>query len=45
MKTRCPRCSSETLDLGISFMDVKNKKMKVNCRQCPKCKLIFCEGA
>jgi ribosomal protein L37E len=44
MKTMCPRCGSESLDLGISDMDVRNKKLKVSCRMCPKCILIFCEG-
>jgi ribosomal protein S27AE len=44
MKTLCPRCGSETLDLGVTSMEVKDGKLKVVCRMCPKCKLIFCEG-
>jgi ssDNA-binding Zn-finger/Zn-ribbon topoisomerase 1 len=44
MKTLCPRCDSETLDLGVLNIEFKNKKMKVSCRLCPKCKLIFYEA-
>jgi len=44
MKTRCPRCESETFDLGILNMEFKNRKMRVEYRLCPKCRLIFCEG-
>ena len=44
MKNSCPRCDSETVDLGISDMEFRNRKMRVDYRLCPKCKLIFCEG-
>jgi ribosomal protein S27AE len=44
MKTLCPRCDSETVDLGILKMEFKDKKMLIDSRMCPKCKLIFYEG-
>jgi ribosomal protein S27AE len=44
MKTLCPRCGSETVDLGMLKIEFKNKKMPIDSRMCPKCKLIFYEG-
>jgi ssDNA-binding Zn-finger/Zn-ribbon topoisomerase 1 len=44
MRTKCPRCGSETVDLGISTKEFRNRKMQVDYRLCPKCKLVFCEG-
>jgi hypothetical protein len=45
MKGLCPRCSSETLILGNSTIETANKRqLRVNLRQCPKCKLLFYES-
>ncbi len=44
MRTLCPRCGSETIELDKPTLDVGKKKMRVSLRQCPKCKLMFYEG-
>ena len=42
----CPRCNSETLDVGtINLSTGKPHEVKVTVHECPKCRLIFYEKA
>ena len=45
VKEKCPRCDSETIELGTPVIRVgKTREMRVSVRECKNCTLIFYEG-
>jgi len=45
VKEKCPRCGSETIELGTPVIRVgKTREMRVSVRECKNCTLIFYEG-
>ena len=41
---KCPRCDSDTLQLGTPIIKVgKTRGKRVFVRECPKCTLVFYE--
>ncbi len=44
MREKCPRCKSETFELGTPVVKVgKTREMRVAIRECSECALIFYE--
>ena len=41
---KCPRCGSDTIELGTPIIKIgKTREMRVAVRQCKNCTLIFYE--
>jgi ribosomal protein S27AE len=44
VRETCPRCKTETFELGAPIIKVgKKREMRVAVRECPRCALVFYE--
>jgi len=45
IKEKCPRCGSDSVELGTPIIKVgKTRETRVSVRECKSCMLIFYEG-